>query len=194
MGGQTRWPLLQASTIAQDMMDLLETSCERLAVAGSIRRRKPDVGDCELLAIPRLGQATDLWGKGINPLERVSLLDYRVVQLIKMGVLAYRLDVRGRKTFGPLNKLLMHMASGIPVDLFSTTAQHWGMALLVRTGPKEFNVRVMSRFKELGMAGHAYGGVTVNQAEAPCPNEVDVFNLLGWQFIPPERRAIYGEK
>ncbi|MDP3063202.1 MAG: hypothetical protein Q8O40_08350, partial [Chloroflexota bacterium] len=140
------------------------------------------------------GHLKDLWGKDLNPLEGVSLLDHRVIQLIKMGVLDYRLNVKGRRTFGPLNKLLVHIPSGIPVDLFSATAQNWGMALLVRTGPKGFNVRVMSRFRELGMAGHAYGGVTVNDAQAPCPNEVDVFNLLGWPFVPPERRAIHGEK
>ncbi|MDP2952014.1 MAG: hypothetical protein Q8O76_01695, partial [Chloroflexota bacterium] len=128
MGGQTRFPLLHASAVARDLMELLEASCERLAIAGSIRRKKPDVGDIELLAIPRLGQATDLWGKGLNPLEGVALLDHRVIQLIKMGVLAYRLNVKGKKTFGPLNKLLVHIPSGIPVDLFSATAQNWGMA------------------------------------------------------------------
>ncbi|MDP3063903.1 MAG: hypothetical protein Q8O40_11945 [Chloroflexota bacterium] len=192
MGGQTRWPLLQASVVARDLMGLLEASCERLAIAGSIRRRKPDCGDIELLCIPRLGHGRDLWGTDLNPLEGVSLLDHRVLQLIGMGVLGYRLNVKGKKTFGPLNKLLVHIPSGIPVDLFSTTVSNYGMSLVVRTGPKEFNVRVMSRFKELGMAGHAYGGVTVNEAEVPCPDEVDVFNLLGWPFIPPERRAIYG--
>ena len=192
MSAGQRFPLAQAQALAEELRVLLGPACSRLAIAGSIRRRKPDCGDIELLAIPRLGKALDLWGPGITPMGGASLLDLRVVELIKRGVFAYRLDARGRRTFGPLNKLLVHVASGIPVDLFSTTAQNWGLALLVRTGPKEFNVRVMSRFRELGMAGHAYGGVTVNEAEAPCPNEVDVFALLGWPFIPPERRAIYG--
>ena len=192
MGGHTRYPLLQAHAVAQDLMGLLETSCEHLAIAGSIRRRKPSVGDIELLAIPRVGQAVDLWGKDINPLQGVSLLDHRVAQLIKMGVLDYRLDAKGHRSFGPLNKYLVHVASGIPVDLFSTTTQNFGMALLIRTGPADFNKRIMTRFRELGMLGHAYGGVTVNAAQVDCPNEVDVFNLLGWPFIPPEKRTIYG--
>ncbi|MDP2946096.1 MAG: hypothetical protein Q8N61_01425, partial [bacterium] len=72
-------------------MELLATSCERLTIAGSIRRRKPDCGDIELLAIPRLGYGRDLWGKDLNLLEGVSLLDHRVFQLIQMGVLGYRL-------------------------------------------------------------------------------------------------------
>ena len=158
MGDQIRYPLLHASHVGQDLMELLAPYCERLAIAGSIRRRKPDVGDIELLCIPRLGQATDLWGKDLNPLQGVSLLDHRVVHLIKIGLLDYRLDAKGHRSFGPLNKLLVHVASGIPVDLFSTTVRNSGLALLVRTGPKEFNVRIMTRFRELGMAGHAYGG------------------------------------
>jgi hypothetical protein len=36
----------------------------------------------------------------------------------KAGVLERRKNTIGRETFGPLNKLMRHRASGIPVDLF----------------------------------------------------------------------------
>ena len=49
---------------------------------------------------------------------------------------------------------------GIPVDIFTSTAENWGMAMAVRTGHADFNKAVMSRFLELGMAGHASGGMT----------------------------------
>lgn len=172
-------------------MALLATYCERLTIAGSIRRRKLDCGDIELLAVPRLSLGMDLWGKDINSMEGVSLLDHRVLQLIKMGVLDYRLDAKRHRSFGPLNKYLVHVASGIPVDLFSTTVSNFGMALVVRTGPAAFNIKMMATFRRMGMLGHAYGGVSKDGREIPCPNEVDVFNLLGWPYIPPEKRALW---
>ena len=49
--------------------------------------------------------------------------------------------------------------------------------------------RMMARFLELGMKGHAYGGVTDSQGnEVDCPDEATVFRLLGWPWIPPEQR------
>ena len=61
---------------------------------------------------------------------------------------------------------------------------------MVRTGPKDFNVRMMARFRELGMRGPAYGGVTDQEGnEIECPDEETVFRLLGWSWMPPERRS-----
>jgi DNA polymerase/3'-5' exonuclease PolX len=63
------------------------------------------------------------------------------------------------------------------------------MALFVRTGPAEWNVRAMQRFIELGLRGHAYGGVTMPSGyEVGCPTEEAVFALLEWQFVEPKDR------
>ena len=100
-----------------------------------------------------------------------------------------RADKSGRYSYGEQNKLLVHVPSGVPVDVFSSSIKNWGMSLMVRTGPKEFNVRMMSRFRELGMRGHAYGGVTdQGGTEIECPDEETVFRLLSWPWMPPERR------
>ena len=49
---------------------------------------------------------------------------------------------------------------------------------------------MMARFRELGMRGHAYGGVTDQDGnEIECPDEETVFRLLGWSWMPPERRS-----
>ena len=177
-----RHPLNESEAVAQELRTILGPACQRIEVAGSIRRRVPQVGDIELLCVSGTG-GNQLLG-GYPP------LDQAILGLIETGVLAYRLDQRGRRTFGPWNKYLVHRPSGIPVDIFSTTAQNWGMSLLVRTGPREWNIKVMSRFKALGMRGHAYGGVTdSHDRELRCPNEEGVFRLLGWRFVKPEDRG-----
>ena len=106
------------------------------------------------------------------------------------GVLARRRRVDGALSgYGPANKLLLHVPSGISVDLFSTTSRNWGMALAIRTGPADFVVRMMARFKTLGMRGHASRGVTgPDGSEIDCPDEARVFELAGWPMTPPERR------
>ena len=183
---KTRWPLGHAEVVARELQQLLESACERIEVAGSIRRRKPDVGDIELLCIPKIESDRDLLG---DVATNYSLLDQRVLDLLYQCVLDYRVSARGTRTFGPLNKLLVHRPSGIPVDIFSTSSENWGMALVVRTGPKEFNIAMMARFQRLGLRGHAYGGVsTADGTEIPCPTEETVFNLLRLAYLPPEER------
>ena len=180
-----RWPLALAEITGQSLIKLLEPSCERIELAGSIRRGRPGVGDIELLCVPRLQAVRDLFG---NPIATESELDQRCKVLMADGFLAYRPNIRGAVTFGPSNKLMVHRATGIPVDIFSATTEDWGMAMVVRTGPKDFNVRMMSRFRELGLEGHAYGGVTRGGEVLNCPTEERVFELLRWDYSAPAER------
>lgn len=181
MTTKTRFPLARALEVGQELVELLGPACERIEIAGSIRRRRLDVGDVELLCISRLGDTVAL---GTN-----VYLDAAVEHLLQEKVLEKRRNKAGRTTYGPLNKLLVHVASGIPVDIFSATEENWGMALVVRTGPAEWNIRMMDRFKERGLQGHAYGGVTQGGIKIPCPTEGEVFRLLDWPYRPPEERV-----
>ncbi len=176
-----RFPLAQAEGVARELAELLTPACERIQIAGSLRRRKATVGDIELLCIPRPLENHLFYRDALDQLLRGRLMPE--------GVLTPRINQKGSHTYGPLNKLLLHVGSGTPVDVFSAGLENWGMALLVRTGSAEFNIRVMSRFRELGMRGHAYGGVHTPTGYVACPDEDTVFRLLGWPFMPPEERT-----
>ncbi len=168
--------LEKAKVIAEKLKSLLAPVCEKIEVAGSIRRQKPEVGDIELLCIPK-------YVAGVDQLDR------EIGALMIQGILGFRLNKRGSRIYGPKNKLLRHLGSGIGVDVFSSTEANWGMALFVRTGPKEWNIRAMSRFRKLGMRGHAYGGISRSDgSELNCLDEETVFRYLGWPYVAPERR------
>ena len=174
---KTRCPLHRAEEVANEMVKLLESACARITIAGSIRRQKPEVSDIELLVIPKYAGLADM-------------LDREIQTLLFGGILDFRRNKRGSRVYGPKNKLMVHVPSGIAVDLFSSTEENWGMALFVRTGPREWNIKAMSRFRELGMQGHAYGGVTDAEGnELGCPDEETIFGYLGWAYVPPERRT-----
>ena len=169
--------------MAEQLTTLLRPSCERIEVAGSVRRKKEMVGDVELLVIPKAAVQSPLW------LEREAL-DSRVMELMEQKILGYRLNEKGRKSYGRWNKMLVHVPSGIGVDLFSTTVENFGMALMVRTGSAAFVVQFMTRLKSLGKAGHAYGGISISDGtEMTCPTEEIVFRELLWRFRPPEERG-----
>jgi len=182
MTDKQRFSLEQAHLIANKLAKDFEPHCERVEIAGSIRRGKAEVGDIEILYIPKLINAPpDLFGA--PTMDPEDALDTYLRHLIETGVLA----IRGG--YGPKNKLLIHMSSGIPLDVFRTDAENWGMSLVVRTGPKDFNVRLMSRFQELGIAGHAYAGVTDRDGQPlDCPTEHDVFRHAQWDYVEPEDR------
>ena len=54
MSDKSRWPLKEALIVAETLREVLALRCERVDIAGSIRRRKDTVGDIELLYIPRM--------------------------------------------------------------------------------------------------------------------------------------------
>jgi len=170
---KARVSLETAEKVAMELTRILTPCCNRIVVAGSIRRRCPEPSDIELLVIPR-----------------ANYLDKLLHDLMMQNVLAMRLNKRGQRAYGPKNKLMVHLPSGIGLDVFSTTAENWGMALFVRTGPREWNIKAMSRFRELCMQGHAYGGVTdANGRALNCPDEETVFQRLQWAYVSPERRV-----
>ena len=170
--------LQKAKAIAEELKGLLAPDCERITIAGSIRRQKPDVGDIEFLCIPKYSNGVDQ-------------LDSEIGALVVQRVLGFRLNKLGSRVYGPKNKLMLHIPSGIGADIFSTDFECWPVALVVRTGGERTNKEIASRAIERGMRFHAYGsGFTrADGSELVCKSEEDVFRAVGLRYLEPwERR------
>ena len=168
--------LEKARAIAEQLKELLKSSCERIEIRGSIRRLKPQVGDIELLAIPKYDQGIDL-------------LDRELGALAVQHILGLRLNKKGFTAYGPKNKLMVHVASGIGVDIFSTTWENWPVASVVRTGGKATNQRISTEAIKRGLRFHAYGrGFTSPQGEIICQSERQVFETVGLLYREPWER------
>jgi DNA polymerase (family 10) len=169
--------LEKAKAIAGKIRVLLWPVCDRIEIAGSIRRRKPEVGDIELLCIPK-------YFAGVDQLDR------ELGALMIQRILGFRLNKLGRRVYGPKNKLLRHIESGIGVDIFSTDAKCWPVALVVRTGGKETNKRIAMAALRKGWRFHAYGsGFSTPDGEIVCHSEREVFEAVGLPYQEPwERR------
>ena len=179
-----------ALAVAESLRAALAPGCERIEIAGSLRRRKATVGDVELLYIPRHGET-------VAPGEMLSapcdLSSLAIAELETAGRLARRLKTTGAETFGERNKLMLDVPSGIPVDLFATDAASWFNYLVCRTGGAESNVQIAGRAKARGYRWNPYGeGFTrLSDGEVfAMASEADVFAFVGLPYREPwEREA-----
>jgi DNA polymerase/3'-5' exonuclease PolX len=190
-----KYPRAAAIEVVREMLAYLAPCCSRIIVAGSLRRKRPEVGDIEFLYIPNMVKGpdpSDLFGKEITH----NAVDVALRILIEKGVLEKRLSVIGRESWGANNKLARHRASGIPIDLFAANHENWFSLLVCRTGPAESNVRVCEAAIELGFKWEPYSGgfarPSWSQGESHelkmCRSEEEVFAFVGLPYLPPEER------
>lgn len=187
MSDKIKWPRHEALIAANDIIARIAPACERVAIAGSIRRLKPEVGDIEILYIPRMSQRPD----GLFDQRLVSVADEVIDQLLANGFFAKRPSKTGVYAWGEANKLGIHVPSGIPVDLFSTSQVRWWVSLVVRTGSRETNLRLTTGANHLNRSLNAYGyGVTDRKTGivTAANSEEDVFSLCGVPFLAPDKR------
>lgn len=182
------FPRQEALHHALALVSFLGPSCEQIEIVGSIRRHKAWVKDIELLYIPKhslLAQPSDLFLQT----QRENAAEEAINTLECQGVIARRLDTRGREAWGAKNKLARHLPSGIPLDLFAAQGQNWVSLLVCRTGPAEANIAIARRARALGWRWNPYDGLVDSEGRLRLARtEAEFFALLGLPCPPPEDR------
>ncbi|MFW6195585.1 MAG: hypothetical protein ACOC5M_03575, partial [Chloroflexota bacterium] len=116
-----RMPWEFAKRVGEEIADLLSPYCQRIAIAGSIRRKKEWVKDIEILAVPDVQEARNLLREVTtheNLLDRAMdwllMCDYRDGDdLVSGGLFRKRPNKNGQFTYGEKNKLLVHAPTGM---------------------------------------------------------------------------------
>lgn len=193
-----RISLIEGRRLAVEIVQLLRGACERIEVAGSLRRNSPDVGDIELVAIPKvIAGGTDLFG---DPTEPTDLLHDLALDLIGKGTFEPRLASDGKQAIGKRYKRLLF--KGFPLDLFAVNPPaQWGVIFTIRTGPADFSKRLVTgvefgghmparRRVQEGALWESRGPFDSNPHPimVPTPEEKDFFAALGLNWIEPEAR------
>lgn len=185
---KTKFPRTQALAVAGELCRALKPACARLIVAGSLRRRKAEVGDVEILYIPRVEQRQDPQ-ELLPKLVPVNLADEVLNGLLAAGVIAKRATKTGAEPWGPKNKLAVHVPSGIPVDLFTATEANWFNYLVCRTGSADNNLIICNAAIARGMKWNPYGeGFTFNGKTIPVTSEREAFTHVGLAYKEPWER------
>jgi len=165
----------EAIKIAEEIRELLRPACERIEIAGSLRRMKPDVGDIELVCIPLAG---------------VNILGERVNE---SGPLCDLINAQGWPVVKKGEKYKRFTVGEIDVDLFICDPQTWGVIYTLRTGGAEFSHQLVTPRKFGGLMpsflNFKDGRIWHGRQALETPQEKDVFSALSLHYIPPESRS-----
>lgn len=161
-------PLVQAEKLARKILDALRPGCQRIEIAGSIRRRKAQIGDIEIVAIEAQGLDEIISG----------LVDAGKLSRIKNGPKYKQFDVCA--------------VPGLKLDLFLPDEYTWGVIFTIRTGSAEFSHNLVTQKSKGGWLPDDLqvdkGRIRRGDKALDTPEEKDVFGLLGW-YVEPEQRT-----
>jgi len=175
-----RAPLGTALPAAQAILDKLLHIPGALegAVAGSIRRGRPTIGDIDLLV-----SVTSMD-------EAAPIMDAFVAAENVARVLGH----------GP-TKSSVELLNGLQVDLRVLPKERWGTGLNYFTGSQAHNIKMreLALKKRLSLNEHAFSPVDDNNViiesaeKILCATEEEVYAVVGLPWIPPELREDQGE-
>ena len=160
---------------AQYVVAQLQPYCDRIEVAGSIRRECPGVGDIEVVCIPKVdmtGLFNDIPQRNADFCQAVDSWD----------------KINGQAAGKYMQRIL---PSGINLDIFTATADNWGLIFAIRTGSAIYSHNVLARrWVSLGYKSVDGELRKYNDYDNPIalPEEKDLFDLLGIHYDRPQAR------
>ncbi len=153
--------LERAEGIAKAVVKLLKPYCQKIEVAGSIRRRKPWVNDIDLVLVP-----SDPWNlqHEIRGLGQVRMSGMKIMRV---------------------------MVGSTQVDIYVASEETWATLLLIRTGSAENNIRLASLAKKRRWHLHANGDGLFNEngQRIAGDSEESIYGALGLRYQRPEERG-----
>jgi len=153
--------LFEGQRVATKLLEFLRPFCERTEVAGSIRRKKHEVHDVDLVLIPK--PLTDIVG---------TLQQSMNTKVSKHGL-----------------KIATLQIEGVGVDLNFATRDNFDSILLFRTGSEHHNERLARKAKSLGLKFSPYGVFTQKGERVDKGTEESIFEVLEEDYREPEERC-----
>jgi DNA polymerase/3'-5' exonuclease PolX len=176
----------EAYFIGQTLLQDLGRGCEKIELAGSVRRHKAEVKDLEIVAVPKLeARQVGFWDTA-----PYSLLEEVLDDLLAKGILVRDCEVR---RWGERYKRMVHDASGLVIELFMARPHSWGYILALRTGPAEFNRTWASHGYHGGclpLENQLRDGELLHRGKVvSVETEAAFFKAIGLPCWPPEERS-----
>lgn len=185
--GEAR-PIEEMRRYAVGLMSLMVDCCERLEIAGSIRRGKEMVRDVELVAVPKFSGDE-------------NLLLTRLDTLLAGGYVRKRLNKNGHAISWGSRYRAMVAGGVVPVDVFIVLPdREWGPTMLLRTGPGDANQALVTargirnNNGDMGVLPKRLvwkdGALWMGERKLETPEERDVFRWLELPYMLPSERTV----
>ena len=169
----------QANEIAGRVKAQLAPYCDRIEIAGSVRRRKADVGDIEVVCVPKTVSMPDLFGTGAAFRDK----DWSLA-VVKIGRVEKGDVFKGRY-------IQIEHPAGIKVDIFTAHPDNWGLIYAIRTGSADYSHCVLA----CGWVRNGYksadGMLWRDGVAVPVREERDLFRMAGVPWVEPEARNLH---
>ena len=168
----TELALREAQTVAEKVKTALATHCEKMEIAGSIRRQKPLVHDIDFVIV----------AKGDKEWQKISE---------ELKHLKAKLNCQGSS----VAKALLPTENGLfKVDLYRAQPATFGIHLLIRTGSAEHNMWLAAYAISKGMRLKYSEGLIKEGGAIAGETEQGVFEALGLPYSLPSQREIIGDR
>ena len=165
--------LAAAKDLAWNVRKELAPFCDRIEIAGSIRRERPEVNDVDLVLIPK------------SPVDQQALL----ARCLRTCT---QVNARAKQNFifrmSNVFQLDIWVAHGEIVDLVSKKPGNWGAVLLCRTGSIAHNVQLCNLAISKGLKFAPYRGVVKGEDIIASEREEDIYHALGLTYRDPAER------
>lgn len=193
MSGKIKHPRAKALEVARELTMEFRPRSEpgRFIFAGSLRRLKSEVGDIELVYVPRIEELPDP-GDLLGNRIATNHFDLKLNAWLQTGVIAKRVGPHGGTSWGPSNKLAVHTASGIGVDFFAADKINFWTLLVCRTGSAESDTRVASAAIKMGQTWNMYRGFEDRESGELLyvpESEEALFDYVGLPYRQPKDRV-----
>jgi DNA polymerase (family 10) len=168
----TELDLKEAEETAEQIKNAVAAHCDKIEVAGSIRRQRPEVHDIDFVVVTR----SDLeWQKIGEELKRMKA----------------KLSCSGNSVI----KALVPCQNGLfQGDFYRAQPKTWGIHLLVRTGSAEHNTWLASLAISKEMRIRYSEGLIKEGKVIAGETEQGVFTVLGLPYPEPNEREIADDK
>jgi DNA polymerase/3'-5' exonuclease PolX len=143
--------LAKAVAIANRIVEILGPHCDKIDIAGSVRRKKEIVGDLEICCIPKKEFIKqDLFGGGSN----IAITGFTQ----GLNTICDRL-IQGNIN-GRMLQMILRNTSGVSLDLFMPEPHDYYRQLVIRTGSADYVRKIIANaWRSHGWCGTINAGL-----------------------------------
>ena len=199
MSSGERMPYERAKMLADRFVSIIEPYCLKVDIAGSVRRCKRDIGDIEIVCLPKLAGQPGLFPGFVT--------EFRLPDFVNILKEKFFIE-KGNLEDGRYVKLMAKKDESLKIDLFMPSEHDYYRILAIRTGSKGYSGQVIAGgWVALGWVGtpdglrradqckESGGGWVCTEKNPELPpaweSEEKFFKWLKVKYVEPQNREVY---
>lgn len=181
--------LSDAERYAREVCEAISPFVSRVEVVGSIRRRRSEVNDVDLIAIPHIFSSEASDDEAWRQIPSALFKNLRA-SIVKRGMELVTVLVPDKSKAKDERTPFAGLHGMVQVDIYRAREETWGVLELIRTGSKEHNVKLCAHAMINHMMLSASRGVVKDGKVIASLSEEGIFAALGLTYVKPEDREV----